>query len=59
MNVTGTPDAPRVSFDLDMPTLSNDAKQMVASVINAEEEMNQQVLYLLTVGRFYTQNSNK
>ena len=58
MNVTGTPDAPRVSFDLDMPTLSNDAKQMVASVINAEEEMNQQVLYLLTVGRFYTQNSN-
>ena len=43
MNVTGTPDAPRVSFDLDMPTLSNDAKQMVASVINAEEEMNQQV----------------
>lgn len=58
MNVTGTPNSPKVSFDLDMPTLSSDAKQMVASVINAEEEMNQQVLYLLTVGRFYTQNNN-
>lgn len=58
MNVTGTPNAPKVDFDIDLPSLSNDAKQMVYSVINAEEEMNQQVLYLLAVGRFYTQGSN-
>lgn len=58
MNVTGTPQTPKVAFDLDMPTLSSDAKQMVSSVINAEEEMNQQVLYLLAVGRFYTQGNN-
>ncbi len=58
MNVTGTPGSPKVDFNLDMPTLGNDAKQMVFSLFNAEEEMNQQVLYLLAVGRFYTQGSN-
>lgn len=58
MNITGTPESPKVSFNLDMPTLSNDAKQMVHSLLNAEEETNQQVLYLLAVGRFYAQNDN-
>lgn len=58
INITGTPESPKVSFNLDMPTLSNDAKQMVHSLLNAEEETNQQVLYLLAVGRFYAQNDN-
>ena len=58
MNITGTPESPKVSFNLDMPTLSNDAKQMVHSLLNAEEETNQQVLYLLAVGRFYAKNDN-
>ena len=58
MNITGTPETPKVAFSLDMPTLSNDAKQMVYSLLNAEEETNQQVLYLLAVGRFYAQNDN-
>lgn len=58
MNITGTPRSPRVDFSLDLPTVSNDAKQMIYSLINSEEEMNQQVLYLLAVGRFYAQGSN-
>ncbi len=58
MNITGNPNAPKVDFDLDMPTMSNDVKQMVYSLLNAEEEKNQQVLYLLAVGRFMAQNSN-
>ena len=58
MNITGTAGAPQVAFDLDLPTLSTDAQQMVRSVINSEEDMNQQVLYLLAVGRFYTQGNN-
>lgn len=57
MNITGTPEHPRVSFGLDLPSLSSDARQMVYSVINTEEEMNQQVLYLLGIGRFYSQNN--
>jgi hypothetical protein len=31
---------------------------MIFSLINSEEEMNQQVLYLLAVGRFYTMGNN-
>lgn len=58
MDITGTPAEPKVSFDLDFPTMSSDTKQMIASVINGEEEMNQQVLYLLAVGRFYSRGAN-
>lgn len=58
MDITGTPAAPNVTFDLDFPTMSTDAKQMVYSLINGEEEMNQQVLYLLAVGRFYSRGAN-
>ena len=58
MNITGTPSAPKVDFNLDMPTVGSDAKQMIYSVINSEEEMNQQVLYLLAVGRFLSPSSN-
>jgi len=58
MGITGTPNSPKVDFSLDMPTVGNEAKQMVLSLINSEEEMNQQVLYLLAIGRFYTQSGN-
>ena len=57
MNIVGTPLAPRVEFDLDLPTISSDAQQMVRSLINSEEEMNQQVIYLLSIGRFYAESS--
>ena len=58
MNITGTPSAPKADFDLQLPTVSSDAQQMVRSLINSEEELNQQVIYLLTIGRFYTQGAN-
>lgn len=58
MDITGTPESPKVTFGLDFPTMSSDAKQMVSSLINGEEEMNQQVLYLLAVGRFYSKGVN-
>src|SRR5574344_11457 len=58
MDITGTPNQPKVDFNLDMPTVNNDVKQMVFNLINSEEEMSQQVVYLLAVGRFYTQSNN-
>ncbi|WP_311442537.1 translocation/assembly module TamB domain-containing protein [Hoylesella enoeca] len=58
MKITGTPNTPKIDFGLDMPTVNSDAKQMIYSLINSEEEMNQQVLYLLTIGRFYHQGNN-
>ncbi len=58
MNISGTPGAPKVDFTMDLPTVNSDAKQMVYSIINSQEEMNQQVLYLLAIGRFYAQTNN-
>lgn len=58
MNIGGQPNAPQVNFDLEMPTVNADEQQMVRSVINGQQEMNQQVVYLLGIGRFYNQGSN-
>ena len=58
MDIKGTPQEPKATFSLDMPTLNSEAKQMVYSLLNSEENMNQQVLYLLAVGRFYNEGNN-
>ena len=58
MDITGQPRAPIIDFDLDIPNVNSDEKQMLRSIINSEEEMNQQVIYLLAVGRFYPQGAN-
>ena len=58
MNIGGQPIAPQVEFDLEMPTVNADEQQMIRSIINGQQEMNQQVLYLLGIGRFYNQGQN-
>ena len=58
MNITGRPEQPQVDFDLEMPTVNADEQQMIRSVINGQQEMNQQVLYLLAIGRFYNRGQN-
>ena len=58
MNISGQPRQPVIDFDLEMPNVNADEQQMVRSIINSEEEMNQQVIYLLAVGRFYPQSEN-
>ncbi len=58
MNINGQPKAPQVTFDLDLPTVNADEKQMVRSLLSSQQEMNQQVLYLLGIGRFYNQGQN-
>ena len=58
MNITGQPRAPIVDFDLDIMNVNSDEKQMVRSLINNQDEMRQQVVYLLAIGRFYPQGTN-
>ena len=58
MNIGGIAAQPQVDFDLEMPTVNADEQQMIRSIINGQEEMNQQVIYLLGIGRFYTQGAN-
>ena len=58
MNIGGQPASPQVTFDLDLPNVNADEKQMVRSLLSSQQEMNQQVLYLLGIGRFYSQGQN-
>ena len=58
MNIGGQPNSPQVDFDMEMPTVNADEQQMIRSIINGQQEMNQQVLYLLGIGRFYNQGLN-
>lgn len=56
MNITGSALQPLLNFDIDLPSVSADQKQMVRSLIATPEDMNMQAMYLLSVGRFYTYN---
>ncbi len=58
MNITGSALQPFVNFDIDLPSVSSEQKQMVRSLIATPEDMNMQAMYLLSVGRFYTYNYN-
>ena len=58
MNITGTAQQPRVEFDLNLPQASTDIQQMITSLMDSEQERNQQVLYLLSIGRFYAADNN-
>lgn len=53
MNIEGSLLKPSVTFDLDLPTVSEEDKSMVKSLVATEEQMNLQIIYLLGVGRFY------
>lgn len=54
LNFKGRVHSPEVSFGLDLPNVNEDEKQMVRNLLSTEEDLNMQILYLLSVGRFYT-----
>ncbi|MCF0187479.1 MAG: translocation/assembly module TamB domain-containing protein, partial [Bacteroidaceae bacterium] len=53
MNIEGSLKKPSITFDLELPTVSEEDKSMVKSLVATEEQMNMQIIYLLGVGRFY------
>ncbi len=59
LNIKGTPASPIVSFELDLPTVSDDEKQMVRNLISTEDDLNMQIIHLLSFGRFYTYDYRK
>lgn len=52
--VTGDMRAPDIHYDLEFPTLSSDIYRKVRSIINTDEMMSRQIIYLLALNRFYT-----
>lgn len=53
MNIEGSLMKPSITFDLELPAVSEEDKSMVKSLVATEEQMNMQIIYLLGVGRFY------
>ena len=45
---------PTVKFDIDLPASDEGVKQQVRNIINTEEMMNRQIVYLLLFNKFFT-----
>lgn len=54
LNLTGQLTSPNIQFDIDLPNSDEALKQQVRNIINTEEMMNRQILYLLIFNKFYT-----
>lgn len=54
LNLKGNLTAPTLKFDLDLPTVSDEDRELVRSLTSTEEQMNTQIIYLLSIGKFYT-----
>ena len=54
MLITGDMRQPDIAFDLAFPTLNSDIDRKVKSIISTPEMMNRQIVYLLSLSRFYT-----
>lgn len=54
LNLTGNLTSPNLKFDIELPTVSDEDQELVRSLTSTEEQMNTQIIYLLSVGKFYT-----
>lgn len=58
MNLSGSLASPTIKFDLDIPNISDEDRELVRSATSTEEQMNTQIIYLLGIGKFYTFDYN-
>ena len=54
VNLTGKLSEPAIRFDIELPRSEETIENQIRSVINTDEMMMRQVVYLLVFGRFYT-----
>lgn len=52
--VEGELQHPDITFDIELPTLTQDVERKVKSIISTDDMMNRQMIYLLALNRFYT-----
>ena len=54
LNLTGNLMRPNIAFDINLPNSDEELNRALKAVINTEEMMNRQVVYLLALGKFFT-----
>ncbi|NDW12960.1 translocation/assembly module TamB [Bacteroides sp. 214] len=56
MNLAGSLDRPDISLAIELPYESDELQAQVRNIVNTEEDISMQFLYLLAIGKFYTPN---
>lgn len=59
LNLTDELTQPTIKFDIDLPSSDETLKMQVRNLINTEEMMNRQMVYLLLFNKFYTPEYNR
>ncbi len=52
--VDGEMQHPDITFDIELPTLTQDVERKVKSIISTDDMMSRQIIYLLALNKFYT-----
>ena len=56
MLIDGKMQNPNISFDLELPNSNSELERQMKSLIDTEDMMNRQIVYLLAINKFYTPN---
>ncbi len=59
LNLTGNIMSPNIKFDLNLPNSEEELNRALQAVVNTDEMMNRQIIYLLILGKFFTPESLK
>lgn len=54
LNINGNLFQPAISFNVELPNAGEDVQRRVQNIINSDDMMNRQILYLLVFNKFYT-----
>lgn len=54
LKITGALERPDIKFDIEAPNSDENIERQIKALINTEEMMNRQIIYLLVLNKFYT-----
>lgn len=57
LEISGDLQRPDIAFDIELPNSGEELERQVKSLISTEDMMNRQIIYLLVLNKFYTQES--
>ena len=57
MNLSGILVRPTIKLGIELPNERDEVQTLVCNYISTEEQMNMQILYLLGIGKFYTEDA--
>ncbi len=57
MNLTGNLLRPTIKLGIELPNEKDEIQTLVRNYISTDEQMNMQILYLLGIGKFYTEDA--